>query len=63
MFGAAIWDRMGQDEIFSGWVRTAGQHLIFLGQGSVQKTFRDGAGRLGHSFYMGPGLGQDVQFF
>ena len=48
-----------------GWVRTAGQHLIFLGQGSVEnlKTFRDGAGRLGHSFYMGPGLGQDVQFF
>ena len=46
-----------------GWVRTAGQH--FLGQGSVEnlKTFRDGAGRLGHSFYMGPGLGQDVQFF
>ena len=39
--------------------------MIFLGQGSVEnlKTFRDGAGRLGHSFYMGPGLGQDVQFF
>ena len=29
----------------------------------IFKTFRDGAGRLGHSFYMGPGVGRDVQFF
>ena len=59
------WGQNGTRWNILGWVRTAGQHLIFLGQGSVEnlKTFRDGAGRLGHSFYMGPGLGQDVQFF
>ena len=56
------WDRIIYFAV--GWDGRAALDF-FWGRAVLKifKTFRDGAGRLGHSFYMGPGLGQDVQFF